>query len=309
VKAHCLLPLLLLDIPGEWRPCWIAWAERVTVRRLEADVERALLLRAGHHEAWQRCKFAPERAQQAIASSERQLCAPDVDIEATQQLAWRLPVDVAALFCAVRETLRVRLEAQRGRFVFDGELLGGLLDCALVAWTARDPGARRPDPVIERDGYRCAVPGCSSRHSLHDHHITFNVYAYATSEPVNVYDSSGLDPENAWWPSPDVIEKFRDASEISNAGARQGLCRLAAMSCHSEAEIMGEGTPADRSETCGLCQGFCDLGGAPDEEPPGEPVPPIPGPPGPPPNARTGPPVTLPMPVPVPQPIPVPVPQ
>jgi len=45
VKAHCLLPLLLLDIPGEWRPIWVAWAERVTVRRLEEDVERALLLR------------------------------------------------------------------------------------------------------------------------------------------------------------------------------------------------------------------------------------------------------------------------
>ena len=29
------------------------------------------------------------------------------------------------------------------------------------------------DPVIERDGYRCAVPGCTSRRNLHDHHIEF----------------------------------------------------------------------------------------------------------------------------------------
>jgi hypothetical protein len=48
-----------------------------------------------------------------------------------------------------------------------------MLDCALEAWTLRDPAARRPDPVIERDGYRCAVPGCSSRRNLHDHHVTF----------------------------------------------------------------------------------------------------------------------------------------
>ena len=33
--------------------------------------------------------------------------------------------------------------------------------------------ARPPDPVVERDGYRCAVPGCTSRRNLHDHHIWF----------------------------------------------------------------------------------------------------------------------------------------
>jgi hypothetical protein len=27
--------------------------------------------------------------------------------------------------------------------------------------------------VIERDGYRCSVPGCSSRRNLHDHHVRF----------------------------------------------------------------------------------------------------------------------------------------
>jgi hypothetical protein len=45
------------------------------VARLAADVERALLLRAGHHRAWQRCKYAPERAQDPIPTSEQQLCA------------------------------------------------------------------------------------------------------------------------------------------------------------------------------------------------------------------------------------------
>lgn len=55
----------------------------------------------------------------------------------------------------------------------DGEAFEALLDGALRAWTLREPGARRPDPVFERDGYRCAVPGCTSRRNLHDHHITF----------------------------------------------------------------------------------------------------------------------------------------
>jgi hypothetical protein len=85
----------LLDLPGDWRQAWVAWAGRVSVRRLEVDVERALLLRAGHELGWQRCKFHPERAQDPISPAERQICAPDVDPEATQELAWRVPREVA----------------------------------------------------------------------------------------------------------------------------------------------------------------------------------------------------------------------
>jgi hypothetical protein len=111
--------------------------------------------------------------QDPIPPAERQLCAPDIDTEATQQLAWRVPRDVAVLFTAVRETLRAKLKPERGHFPADGEVFDALLDCALLAWTLRDPRARRPDPVIERDGYRCTVPGCTSRRNLHDHHIVF----------------------------------------------------------------------------------------------------------------------------------------
>jgi hypothetical protein len=153
------------------------WAARVTVRRLAADVERALLLRAGHHLAWHRCKFHPERAQDPIPPGERQLCAHDVDPDATQQLEWRVPQEVAWLFRAVLETVRARLRKANAapRWPLDGEVFEVLLDGALLAWTLRDPKARRPDPdsVMERDGYRCSIPGCSSRRNLHDHHITF----------------------------------------------------------------------------------------------------------------------------------------
>jgi hypothetical protein len=202
------VPLLLLDIDGEWRPAWVAWACRVTVRRLEEDVERALLLRAAHHRAFVRCKYHPETAQDPIPDDEQQMCAHDVDPEATQELVFRVPVEVASLFVAVRETLRARLRRERERarsldrldgpgsasrpeardanegvgpppslpiprLVTDGEVFEALLDGALRAWTLRDPASRRPDAVIERDGYRCAVPGCTSRRSLHDHHVTF----------------------------------------------------------------------------------------------------------------------------------------
>jgi hypothetical protein len=173
IKAQCLLPLLLLDIEGAWRPVWVAWAGRVTVRRLEADVERALLLRAGHRQGWLRCQYHPERARDPIPPDERQMCAPDVDPDATVEIELRLPWPTAAIFLATRETVRVRLQRRLARPVSDGEAFDALLDCALLAWTLRDPGARRPDPVLERDAWLCLVPGCSSRASLHDHHVLF----------------------------------------------------------------------------------------------------------------------------------------
>jgi hypothetical protein len=80
--------------------------------RLEGDVERALLLRAGHSRAGHRCLFHPEQAQDPIPPEEQQMCAPDVD--ATQQLTWRVPYQVAMLFTAVAETLR-RHRPSRGR--------------------------------------------------------------------------------------------------------------------------------------------------------------------------------------------------
>jgi len=111
------------------------------------------------------------------------LCAPGIDPEATERLAWWVPIEVALLFTGVRETLRRRLGAQaevhpetgvdKNGPVTDGGVFEALLDEALRAWTLREPGARRPNPVIERDGYRCAVPGCSSRRSLQDHPIVF----------------------------------------------------------------------------------------------------------------------------------------
>jgi len=173
IKAQSLLPLLLLDLEGAWRPAWVAWAERVTVRRLEADVERALLLRAGHRQGFLRCQLHPERAQDPIPPDERQMCAPDVDPDATAEIDLRLPWSTAVLFLALRETVRARLQRKLARPVSDGEAFDTLLDCAVVAWTLRDPSAPRPDPVLERDGWRCLVPGCSSRASLHDHHIRF----------------------------------------------------------------------------------------------------------------------------------------
>jgi hypothetical protein len=41
---------------------------------------------------------------------------------------------------------------------------------AVLEWTSVP---RHRDPIFERDGWRCCVPGCSSRRNLHDHHVLF----------------------------------------------------------------------------------------------------------------------------------------
>jgi len=208
VKAQCLLPLLLLDMEGPWRPAWVAWAQRVTLRRLEADVERALLLRAGHRRAWLRCHDHPERAQDPIsdckcqicarcerqtcahgegqmfarsegqrcAPGERQMCAHDLDVAASEALVWDVPAELASLFSALIATLRGRMCSVLGRVPSRGEVFEAMLELARRSWCANEPGARRPEsrhPVMARDGWRCAAPGCSSRAELHDHHIVF----------------------------------------------------------------------------------------------------------------------------------------
>ncbi|MDJ0848385.1 MAG: hypothetical protein QNK04_08415 [Myxococcota bacterium] len=74
---------------------------------------------------------------------------------------------LGALFRALRETVRKhhRLE--------ESEAFAAILGEALLSWTRRDPSARRPDPVIERDGYLCANPGCTSQRNPHDHHVIY----------------------------------------------------------------------------------------------------------------------------------------
>jgi hypothetical protein len=81
------------------------------------------------------------------------------------------------LFRAVLCTLRRRVERDTGRLPTEAEALEAMLDHALASWGADDPWLRKRIrqhyPIFERDGWRCTVPGCSSRRNLHAHHIDF----------------------------------------------------------------------------------------------------------------------------------------
>jgi len=83
------------------------------------------------------------------------------------------PPDVVQLFRAVLCTVRRRMEKDTGRLPTAGEALGAMLDHVLVSWGEIDARVAARHRVFARDGWRCAVPGCTSMQNLHDHHIRF----------------------------------------------------------------------------------------------------------------------------------------
>ncbi|HLY38084.1 MAG TPA: HNH endonuclease signature motif containing protein [Candidatus Binatia bacterium] len=138
-------------------PEWIIRANEVTVRRLADEVEWALVVRKGV------TSIAPPPAGADLVIDERKMCArrdweyPDADI------VFRAPASVVSLFRTAILTFAAP---------FDGLWHGleRLLRHVKGEWENQP---RHRDPIFARDGWRCAVPACSSRRNLHDHHILF----------------------------------------------------------------------------------------------------------------------------------------
>src|SRR5205823_1678966 len=59
---------------------------------------------------------------------------------------------------------------ERERCAPPWEGLERLLRHATAEWERRP---RHRDPIFERDGWRCAVPACTARASLRDHHVIY----------------------------------------------------------------------------------------------------------------------------------------
>jgi len=229
VKASLLAPLVSGDLLGWFVEDWVAWAGRVTVRRLGEDVERALALgetdpgefrrsgglppeasddreigattrgtgqdvvvgeKADHLATDDREIGAAERGgnEDVVARGDREIGATERAAEpclnrhpeplksAPDEVCWARffgPPDVVQLFRAVLCTVRRRMEKDIGRLPTAGEALGAMLDHVLASWGEIDAKVAAHHRVSARDGWRCAVPGCTSMQNLHDHHIRF----------------------------------------------------------------------------------------------------------------------------------------
>jgi hypothetical protein len=171
LQATALLPV----ISEPSAQAWIERAGQVTLRRLHDEVAWALdrPRQTDDHGA----VFAPPppdadvraEALAGVTDEEVQIRAhglgegPDSGPPAEVPLDFVMPVSVAVLVETTLDQLQRPREAR-------GMAFERMVALALLEWRSVP---RHRDPVFERDGWRCAVPGCSSRQSLHDHHVQF----------------------------------------------------------------------------------------------------------------------------------------
>jgi hypothetical protein len=188
VAARTLVPLAVMDGLDRFSSAWAAHARQVTVRRLRDDVERALELAHAEPETFALTGGVPagddaasvaEIGADAIApdrAARTRLPAPSLvpaNMDSPAEIALVViggPRAQVRLFEAVLNTVRRRLPARDGRQATAGEALEAMLDHVVAAWD-QEPGRGRA--IFERDGWRCAVPGCTSMRNLHEHHIAF----------------------------------------------------------------------------------------------------------------------------------------
>jgi len=168
VQAHELIPVLVLEHAEPWRLAWVAHAETVSVRRLEEDVERALV--TGRLDPRSLSEDVQTGAHPTAEKSEDECLESQVG---TATLFFAAPADVARLFKAVLATVQRRIERHNGRTASESEALDAMLEHCFETWALPNAKVRRDHRVFERDGWRCTVPGCSSYRNLHNHHIRF----------------------------------------------------------------------------------------------------------------------------------------
>jgi hypothetical protein len=178
VRALTLVPVVDRHTAGDW----IARANAVTVRRLTDEVNWVLDARD---------VFGPEvplvpppmdsvlvspavarRAEGIVQISARAAgvrawpkngTGPPAAEVVDAEIRFSAPASVVALF-------RDALDA----FTWTGEPRWTAVERLLARVVADWEGEpRHRDPIFARDGWRCAVPACSARRHLHDHHLRF----------------------------------------------------------------------------------------------------------------------------------------
>ena len=166
VQAHALIPVLALEHAERWRAAWVAHAEAISVRRLEEDVERALV--TGDLDPGSLSDNLQTGAHPTVENSEGQCLGSR---NGTATLFFPAPADVAHLFKAVLATVQRRIERRNGRTASESEALDAMLEHCFETWALPNAKVPRDHRVFERDGWRCTVPGCSSYRNLHNHRV------------------------------------------------------------------------------------------------------------------------------------------
>jgi hypothetical protein len=146
-------------------------ASQVTVRRLADEVDWALTLQ-DVTPRWAPVEPPPPGASLELPAAQMRAHCEQRGIDA--EVTFRGPRSVVLL---LREAIAAFAEADD----LPWQACERLFDHVEAEWRSQP---RHPDPVFERDGWRCAVPACSGRANLHDHHIVFRSHG-GTNERSN----------------------------------------------------------------------------------------------------------------------------
>jgi hypothetical protein len=153
VRALTILPVVT-EPTGR---AWVTRAGEVPVRRLADEVEWALTLRDGL------TPIMPPPPGLSLEIDERQMCARPAWEFPDAEVTFSAPPSVVALF----RTAILAFAHPRDSLVGG---LEALLGHVKAEWESQP---RHCDPIFARDGWRCAVPVCTARRNLHDHHLVF----------------------------------------------------------------------------------------------------------------------------------------
>jgi hypothetical protein len=207
--SWCQARLLIRVVRPPTQSRWIRYARQVTVRRLEdviidceiraanppaspapsspAHVSAAPLppVESSPTEAPPRHISAhpvptPRHTSAPPLATPRHTSTPPLDpasmkpasfsLMSRRQISFWCPLDVASLWDSALRSCRTAA----GSHLEDWECFLLFVQAMRETWeNQEDPHWRRRYRIFERDGWRCKVPGCTSRSGLNEHHITF----------------------------------------------------------------------------------------------------------------------------------------
>lgn len=163
VQADLLVPLFAAGL-GRWGEQWVERARTVTVRQLADDVEDALLVLDTDRPLWARTGGLPHKLE---AEPDR---TGGTTTCARSTIGFRAEPELVQAFWVMLCTIRRRIEGVTGRWSRAEDAFAVMMQHAAEAWGA-DKKVSKAFRIYQRDGWRCMVPGCTSRRNLHVHHI------------------------------------------------------------------------------------------------------------------------------------------
>ena len=233
----CQARLLIRVVRPGTEGRWIRYARKVTVRRLEAvvtscEVEAALAESAGPaplppvepepgasgwHTSAPRSLTPPLPFGSDAARQQRPRTGSDTASAgagrdpARHRIVFHAPPDVARLWRSAIESCR----AAAGTHLREWECLLVFIQEMRDTWeNPDDPGWRQRYRILERDGWLCKAPGCTSRSHLNAHHIIFRSHLGDDDEEnlvtlcighhqAGLHEArircSGRAPDALWW--------------------------------------------------------------------------------------------------------------